>query len=136
MPNRPTINQFKRNAARRLRQNATSAETILWHHLRRLETHGTHFRRQVPIGPFIVDFACLAARLVIEVDGSQHGEGAGPIRDGQRTQWLVAEGYRVLRFWNNDVMRNSSAVMETIYAALYGDEAPRTLTHSRRPGGT
>lgn len=104
--------------------------------MRRLETHDTHFRRQVPIGSFVVDFACMAARLVVEVDGSQHGEVAGTSRDRERTQWLEAEGYRVLRFWNNDVMRNSRGAMEAIYAALYGDRAPQSLTHSRRKRGS
>jgi very-short-patch-repair endonuclease len=131
MANRPAIARFKRATARRLRHNATDAETILWRHLRRLETRGTHFRRQVPIGKFIVDFACMAARLVVEVDGSQHGEHTGAKHDRDRTQWLEIEGYRVLRFWNNDVMRNGRAVMEAIYAELYGDTVPRPLTHNR-----
>ena len=74
----------------------------------------------------------MAARLVVEVDGSQHGEATGSKHDRERTQWLEAEGYRVLRFWNNDVMRNNRAVMEAIYAELYGDAAPRPLTHDRR----
>ena len=132
MSNRPVIAQFKRNTARRLRDNATDAENILWRHLRRLEASGTHFRRQVPIGNYVVDFACIAARLVIEVDGSQHGEGEGLIRDRKRTQWLEGEGYRVLRFWNNDVARNSRAVMEVIYGALYGGDAPSAVSHRRR----
>jgi len=132
MANRPIIDKFKRDTARRLRHNTTHAEVILWRRLRRLETHGTHFRRQVPIGNFVVDFACMAAHLVIEVDGSQHGEEEGAVRDHERTQWLETEGYRVLRFWNNDVMRNSRQVMEAIYAALYGNGVPKALTHIRR----
>ncbi|MEJ2624912.1 MAG: endonuclease domain-containing protein [Pseudolabrys sp.] len=132
MANRPTISQFKRDAARRLRHNATNAEEILWRHLRRLQTRGTHFRRQVPIGSYVVDFACMAARLVIEVDGSQHGEGEGQVRDRKRTQWLEAEGYRVLRFWNNDVTQNSRAVLDAIYGALYDDDVPSALSHERR----
>jgi very-short-patch-repair endonuclease len=74
MAGRPTIDSFRRRTARRLRANTTDAERTLWRHLRKLETEGTHFRRQVPIGPYVADFACMAARLVIEVDGSQHGE--------------------------------------------------------------
>ncbi|MCW5692375.1 MAG: endonuclease domain-containing protein [Pseudolabrys sp.] len=121
MASRPPISTFKRASARRLRGNATEAETILWRHLRRLETRGTHFRRQVPLGNYIIDFACLAAHLVIEVDGSQHGEGPVLIRDRERTRWLEGEGYRVLRFWNNDVTQDIQGVLEAIYAALYGE---------------
>ena len=84
--------------ARRLRANATNAETILWRVLRKLETEGRHFRRQVPIGRFVVDFACMAARLVIEMDGSQHNEANQQERDEKRTCWLKGEGYRVIRF--------------------------------------
>ncbi|MBS0533020.1 MAG: endonuclease domain-containing protein [Proteobacteria bacterium] len=135
MASRPPISNFKRASARRLRGNATNAETILWRHLRRLETRGTHFRRQVPLGNYIVDFACLAAHLVIEVDGSQHGEGPGLIRDRERTRWLEGEGYRVLRLWNNDVVRNSRGVLEAIYEALYGasDGEVIAMKHERTP---
>ena len=81
---------------------------------------GTHFRRQVPIGPYVADFACMAARLIVEIDGSQHGSEAGARKDAQRTQWLEHEGYTVLRFWNNDVTRNIKGVLEAIHVALYG----------------
>ena len=77
----------------------------------------------MPIGKFIVDFACPAARLIIEVDGSQHGEEYGRTRDQERTQWLASEGYRVMRFWNNDITGNIEGVMEAIYDALYGSRA-------------
>jgi very-short-patch-repair endonuclease len=137
MPRPPGIERFRRVAAQRLRKNATDAEVRLWRHLKRLETRGTHFRRQMPIGAFIADFVCPAARLVIEVDGSQHGEAQGKIRDEKRTQRLESEGYRVLRFWNNDITQNIRGVLEVIYAALYGsrDAEPRKLKHSRRRGG-
>ena len=94
---------------------------------------GTHFRRQMPIGDFVVDFACQAARLVIEVGGSQHGEGETLVRDKKRTRWLESEGYRVLRFWNNDISLNICGVMETIYAQLYGstEAEPRAMKHLR-----
>ena len=144
MPGRPPISTFKRATARRLRNASTSAEEILWRHLRRLETHGSHFRRQVPLGNYIVDFACLAAHLVIEVDGSQHGEGGRLIRDRERTRWLEAEGYRILRFWNNEVVQNMPSVLEAIYDALYGSLSAevfalkhtraRRLTNSPHPG--
>jgi very-short-patch-repair endonuclease len=116
MPKRP-ISDFKRKAAKALRANTTAAEDILWRHLRRLEIKGSHFRRQVPIGPYVADFACLKERLIIEVDGSQHGEDANTRRDEARTHWLNSEGYRVIRFWNNDVMSNTKAVMEAIHEA-------------------
>jgi very-short-patch-repair endonuclease len=133
MPRPPTIGEFKRRSARRLRQNATDAELRLWRHLKRLETRGTHFRRQMPIGDFVADFSCPAARLIVEVDGSQHGEVENAVSDRRRTEWLNSQGYRVLRFWNNDVTQNISGVMEAIYSALYGstESEPRNLKHKR-----
>ncbi|MGM4907789.1 endonuclease domain-containing protein [Tardiphaga sp. 866_E4_N2_1] len=114
MVKRP-ISDFKRQSAKRLRENTTVAEQILWRHLRRLDVKGSHFRRQVVIGPYIADFACLAARLIIEVDGSQHGDDEGLAHDESRTRWLQSEGYRVIRFWNNDVMSRTDAVLEVIH---------------------
>ena len=130
---RRTIDSFRRATARRLRANSTAAEVLLWRELRVLETKGTHFRRQVPIGPYVVDFACMASRLVIEVDGSQHGEEPNRSRDEMRTRRLESEGYRFLRFWNNDISRNPAGVLDVIYAALYGarDAEPKVLKHRR-----
>ena len=116
MAKRP-ISEFKRKTAKNLRANTTAAEDILWRHLRRLEIKGSHFRRQVPIGPYVADFACLKERLIIEGDGSQHGEDDNSRRDEVRTRWLNSEGYRVMRFWNNDVMSNTESVMEAIHDA-------------------
>jgi very-short-patch-repair endonuclease len=113
-----TIRSFQRRSAQRLRANTTDAETILWRHLRRLDVKDSHFRRQVVIGPYIADFACMRARLIIEVDGSQHGSESGMASDAVRTGWLEAEGYRVLRFWNNDVIANTESVLEAIHDAL------------------
>jgi very-short-patch-repair endonuclease len=126
--------KFRRATARRLRANQTGAEATLWRQLRKLETKGTHFRRQVPIGNYVADFACLASRLVIELDGSQHGEASVKIHDDERTRWLETEGYRVLRFWNNDITKNLDGVLETIYGALYGsrDAEAAPLKHLRR----
>ena len=134
MPRPRAIAQFKRDAARRLRKNETDAKSRLWRYLRRLETHGTHFRRQMPIGNFVVDFACPAAHLIIEVDGSQHSEDVGRRRDHQRTQWLQSEGYRVLRFWNSEIAREINAVLDVIYAEINGarEAEPRILKHARR----
>ncbi len=117
MAKRP-INDFKRKTAKLLRANTTGAEDILWRHLKRLEVKGSHFRRQVPIGPYVADFACLKDRLIIEVDGSQHGNDVDSRRDEARTRWLNSEGYRVVRFWNNDVMSKTEAVLEAIYGAI------------------
>jgi very-short-patch-repair endonuclease len=123
---------FRRVAARRLRTNQTAAEVALWRLLKRIETRGTHFRRQVPIGRYIADFAFMTARLVIEIDGSQHGEELIRSRDDRRTRWLEAAGYRVLRFWNNDVIENPSGVLQTVHAAIYGNAEPAPLKHLRR----
>jgi len=130
----PTIDKFRRATARRLRGNQAGAEVMLWRELRKLETKGTHFQRQAPIGPYIADFACLASRLVIEVDGSHHGDEINKASDKMRTRWLMSEGYRVLRFWNNDLTENLDGVVETIYAALYGsrDAEPTMVKHERR----
>jgi very-short-patch-repair endonuclease len=117
MVKRP-ISDFKRKAAKALRENTTTAEDVLWRHLRRVEINGSHFRRQVPIGPYIADFACLKKRLVIEVDGSQHGNDIDSRRDEVRTRWLNSEGYRVVRFWNNDVMSKTDSVLEAIYDVI------------------
>jgi very-short-patch-repair endonuclease len=101
--------------ARALRLGATSAERRLWLALRE-GLPEARFRRQVPIGPYIVDFCSHAARLVIEVDGSQHQGAAG--YDAARTRFLEGEGYRVLRFWNNEVAESLDGVLTAILAAL------------------
>jgi very-short-patch-repair endonuclease len=133
MAQRPTISSFRRETAKRLRANATNAEAMLWRHLRQLETKGTHFRRQAPIGPYVADFACMAARLIIKIDGSHHGEDDTRKRDEKRSQWLETEGYRVIRFWNNDVTQHTEGVLDVIYAALYGsrESEPAPLKHER-----
>lgn len=110
-----SIPDFKRKTAQRLRAGSTEAETVLWRRLRHLKIEGSHFRRQVVIGPYIADFACLATQLIIEVDGSQHGDAGKQRRDEARAAWLESEGYRIVRFWNNDVLRDTEAVMTAIY---------------------
>jgi very-short-patch-repair endonuclease len=86
--------------ARFLRRNETDTEKRLWYRLRRQQLNGFRFRRQHPIGPFIVDFVCLSEKLIVELDGGQHAEQI--TADSERTAWLEGRGYRVLRFWNND----------------------------------
>jgi very-short-patch-repair endonuclease len=129
-----SIDGFRRGTARRLRLNQTGAEARLWRRLRNWPMHGTHFRRQVPIGPYIVDFACMAAHLVIEMNGSQHGVSENVIRDEARTRWLEAAGYRVIRFWNNDLVNNMDGVLQSIYAAVHGatNAEPTPFKHKRR----
>ena len=104
--------------ARQLRRTMTDAERKLWWHLRGLRTKGTHFRRQATIGPFYADFACHERKLVIEVDGSGHAQADRIVADGARARFLESQGYRVLRFWNNEVMRETETVMTVIYQAL------------------
>ena len=101
--------------ARQLRKNPTDAEQALWSVLRRRQVSGYRFRRQAPIGPYIVDFVCYDNRLVIEVDGGQHMEQAD--YDAERTAWLKAQGFRVVRFWNNQVLEEMDAVREAIFMA-------------------
>jgi very-short-patch-repair endonuclease len=105
-------------SARWLRGNQTEAEKALWRVLRPLKEQGFHFRRQVPIDHFIVDFACLSRRLVIEVDGGQHGMRKGEESDLKRDAYLTSQGFRVLRFWNNDVLNNRDGVMQRVLEAL------------------
>ena len=102
--------------ARRLRNEATDAERHLWHHLRREQLAGYKFRRQFPIGVYIVDVICVPARLVVELDGGQHLEAQA--YDAKRTRVIEAKGYRVLRFWNDDVLLRMEAVLEEILRAL------------------
>jgi very-short-patch-repair endonuclease len=101
--------------ARRLRQSSTDAERRLWSALRDRRLSWCKFRRQYPIGHYVVDFACIEHRLVIEVDGGQH---AGDPEDAARTAWLELCGWQVIRFWNNDVLSNTGGVLDTILGAL------------------
>jgi len=110
--------------ARQLRQNSTDAERLLWSQLRRNSLEGIKFKRQHPIGPYIVDFLTLENMLVIEIDGGQHNEPKGQQRDKERTEGLEKKGYKVLRFWNNDVLTNIEGVFEMIRQALGLDKSP------------
>lgn len=108
-----------RRRARGLRIRMTDAERKLWFALRDRRFAGIKFRRQVPIGRFIVDFVCFERRLVIEVDGTQHADS---IADQRRDRWFVANGFRVMRFWNNEVFLNLEGVMTLLAEALYVKE--------------
>jgi len=108
-----------------LHRRATEPEQKLWWHLRhRLPVQGSHFRRQVPIGPYIADFCCLKAKLIVEVDGNQHGFDANVLKDAKRTAYLASQGYSVLRFSNREVMMEMSGVLEAIYNHLISTPTP------------
>ncbi|WP_293703741.1 MULTISPECIES: endonuclease domain-containing protein [unclassified Sphingopyxis] len=117
--------------ARRLRRDATPAEKKLWSVLRGAGLGGFKFRRQQRLGPFIADFACQSARLVIEVDGDSHA--AQIDYDARRTDFLAREGYRVLRFTNREVMSNLDGVCRMIEAALADSPSPSHATAPRGP---
>jgi very-short-patch-repair endonuclease len=102
--------------ARELRNNPTDAERRVWEKLKRRQIDAAKFRRQQPIGPFIVDFVCFERRVIVEVDGGQHTEQLH--YDEHRTRWLEAQGYVVLRFWNNDVLANTEAVAQAVLDAV------------------
>ena len=102
--------------ARDLRKKMTEAERAMWSLLRCKQLEGRRFRKQVPIGKYIVDFVCLDARIIIEVDGGQHSDAAPA--DIVRDAWLLSQNFRGLRFWNNDVLKNPEGVMQVILKAL------------------
>ena len=104
--------------ARQLRREETDAERKLWEKLRSTRLEGLKFRRQVPIGDFIADFFCREHKLIIELDGGQHAEPANIARDKRRTALLESRSYRVIRFWNNDVLTNIDGVVEAILEAI------------------
>jgi very-short-patch-repair endonuclease len=110
-----------KSLAKTLRRKQTDVEKRMWAVLRDRRFDGVKFRRQVPIGNYIADFLCYEARLIVELDGSQHGDS---IRDAVRDDWLRSNGYRVLRFWNTDVTLTRNAVIQTIWAELQTQQAP------------
>lgn len=99
-----------------LRRHQTSDETRLWYLLRAKRFYGYKFKRQMPIGPYIVDFACFRGRLIVELDGGQHADDVG--YDDKRTKYLNARGWRVIRFWNNELRMNEEAVLMHILEHL------------------
>jgi very-short-patch-repair endonuclease len=118
----------KRDAARALRRNATDVERTMWRLLRDRRLGGAKFRRQFPIGPFVVDFASIEHWIVVELDGGQHAESSSDLR---RDEFLTSAGWYVLLFWNNDVMRNQEGVLQRIFDAL-----TPTLSRKRERGRT
>lgn len=120
--------------ARALRKRMTRQEVKLWSGLRKLKTRGHHFRRQAPIGPYIVDFISFADKMVIETDGGQHGLADQQHRDRVRDAFLRRRGFNVLRFWNSDIDHSFNGVMETIAKALQDPHPARSASHPPRKG--
>jgi very-short-patch-repair endonuclease len=110
--------------ARKLRATPTDVEQTLWKSLRRTQLRGIAFRRQHPVGPYVLDFYCSSARLAIEVDGGQHAAGVTKERDLRRDRWLSSKGIKMLRFWNNEVSANLDGVLQAICTALDSNETP------------
>ena len=108
--------------ARRLRSTPTDAELKLWQRIRKKQLYGHRFRRQVPLGAYVVDFACIERALIIEVDGGQHSWRQES--DDKCTAWLEARGWRIVRFWNNEVLQNIEGVLEKLALELGADAAP------------
>ena len=113
--------KYTKSSARRLRYNSTPEERKLWTHLR-AKRFGLKFRRQVPIGSYIADFACLEKNLIVEVDGAQHCESK---EDEIRTEYLKQCGFRVLRFWNKEINQNLQACLDQIYLSCFAAEKER-----------
>jgi len=127
---RSDIPDWQRQAARRLRREMTDAERRLWQALRAHRFREIGFRRQAPLGPYIADFVCHALKLVIEVDGGQH---SGSESDAARDDWMAREGYRVLRFWNNDVLGNLEGVLDQIGRKCAAAPPPQPLGWAKGP---
>ena len=136
------MNDRQRHLAQRMRAQPTNAERVLWQRLRHdIALAGSHFRRQALVGPFIVDFASRKAKIVIELDGGQHNWQQES--DALRQRQIEAAGYRVLRFWNNDVLGNLEGVLNEIQSVLPptpdpspqggGEQRPRRVRQPRRP---
>ncbi|MBZ0132646.1 MAG: endonuclease domain-containing protein [Rhodocyclaceae bacterium] len=121
-------------AARTLRRNQSEAERKLWHHLRDRRLDGWKFRRQHPVGPYVLDLYCTDANLVIEIDGGQHDDDEHRQHDEKRTAYLVSQGLKVMRFWNNEVMENTLGVLETIREALGPSPQPSPRTRGEGEG--
>ena len=122
--------QTRTTLQRKLRRDPTEAEKRLWSKLRAGQLDGHKFVRQIGIGPYVVDFVCRDAKLVVEVDGSQHADSA---KDAERTAFLNQLGYRVMRFWNNEVLSNTDGVLQMIVAALADDQRQADRANAPHP---
>jgi very-short-patch-repair endonuclease len=117
-------------AARKLRSRMTDAERKLWFALKDRRFEAFKFRRQVPVGPYIADFLCFESRLIVEVDGGQHAES---VRDTERDAWLAQNAFCVVRFWNNDVLRNLEGVLTSLAAELNKTPHPSSRLRETPP---
>ncbi len=119
----------QRAFARHLRSHMTESENRLWRHLRAHRLNGQKFRRQQPIGPYVVDFVHFGSRLIVEADGGQHNDAP---HDKQRDNWLRQQGFTVLRFWNHEIIGNLEGVLATIMKAVTNPPSPQPLSHKGR----
>lgn len=112
------VDPKKTSFARFLRKSSTDAEQLLWYHLRNRRFLGIKFKRQQPLDCYIVDFISFERKLIIEIDGGQHNEKKKLLKDQTRSNELERKGYKVIRFWNNEVLQNLSGVLETLTLTL------------------
>lgn len=117
--------------ARKLRREATPAEVKLWQDLREMKKQGYHFRRQAPIGNYIVDFVCHSAKVVIELDGEHHALEPQKSADVVRDSWLKTQGYDVIRFWNSNIYDNQDYLMDALVQRLNDHRLENGVTHDR-----
>ena len=106
--------EYKYKLARNLRKNSTKEEYIIWQILRNRNFFNLKFKRQIPIGKYIVDFLCEEKNIIIEIDGGQHNSDVNIIKDEERTKFLESKGYKVIRFWNNDINNNLDGVYQQL----------------------
>ena len=128
------VDKIQRGRAKQLRRAMTRAETLLWRHLKAHRLAALGFRRQTPMGSYIADFVAHSCKLVVEVDGESHDFESRLRHDGRRDDWFASRGYRVLRFTNDDVMKNLEGVVVAISLAAE-QAAPPSLTLPRKGGG-
>jgi very-short-patch-repair endonuclease len=128
------VSEIQRHRAKRLRREMTRAETLLWRYLKADRLAGLAFRRQTPMGHYIADFVAHSCRLIVELDGESHDFEERIRHDQRRDQWFASRGYRVLRFTNDDVMKNLEGVVLSILEAAE-PAAPLSLTLPRKGGG-
>ncbi|MGC2063357.1 MAG: endonuclease domain-containing protein [Thermodesulfovibrionales bacterium] len=112
--------------AKGLRKKSTDVEQLLWSHIRAGRFERMKFRRQHPIGQYIVDFVCLDRKLIVELDGGQHALPDEILKDRQRDAWLGKEGFTVVRFWDNEVLTNTSGVLEVIRERIHRTPSPQS----------
>jgi len=131
------VTRQHRQRAKSLRRRMTRAETLLWRYVKAGDLDGLSFRKQMPIGSYIVDFACHTTRLIVEIDGETHDFEERQRRDAARDQWLASRGYVVLRFSNNDLLSSLEGVLLTIRDATQSQlgKAPPSLSLPRKGGG-